>query len=188
MREKRWRSARWQPCFAARAIHTRAVFSPPFPCRVRTSTAARCSRYRASCRRRMPARRAAISGRAALSLPAGAAMRAPLPCRNSMQTALMRPAACGSRRSRGSAPTAPRTERAAASFGEAVIKVKALTKRYGHVAANDGLTFEARGGETVAIVGESGCGKSTFARILMGLTRRPADRSNSRVWNSAGCR
>ena len=69
------------------------------------------------------------------------------------------------------APAAPRTERVAASFGEAVIKVKNLTKRYGHVAANDGLTFEARHGETVAIVGESGCGKSTFARILMGLTQ-----------------
>ncbi|MGI9382911.1 MAG: dipeptide ABC transporter ATP-binding protein [Methyloligellaceae bacterium] len=37
------------------------------------------------------------------------------------------------------------------------------------VKANDGLGFTARRGETVAIVGESGCGKSTVARVLLGL-------------------
>jgi peptide/nickel transport system ATP-binding protein len=67
------------------------------------------------------------------------------------------------------AAPAPAAGSATASFGEIVLKVKALSKRYRHVIANDGLTFDARRGETVAIVGESGCGKSTFARILMGL-------------------
>ncbi len=38
-----------------------------------------------------------------------------------------------------------------------------------HVKANERLNFDARRGETVAIVGESGCGKSTFAKVLMGL-------------------
>lgn len=38
-----------------------------------------------------------------------------------------------------------------------------------HVKANEELSFEARQRETVAIVGESGCGKSTFAKVLMGL-------------------
>jgi peptide/nickel transport system ATP-binding protein len=38
-----------------------------------------------------------------------------------------------------------------------------------HVKANEELSFKAREGETVAIVGESGCGKSTFAKVLMGL-------------------
>jgi len=37
------------------------------------------------------------------------------------------------------------------------------------VKANEDLSFEAREAETVAIVGESGCGKSTFAKVLMGL-------------------
>jgi peptide/nickel transport system ATP-binding protein len=37
------------------------------------------------------------------------------------------------------------------------------------VKANETLSFEARAGETLAIVGESGCGKSTFAKVLMGL-------------------
>jgi len=41
------------------------------------------------------------------------------------------------------------------------------TVRY--VKANEALDFVARRGETVAIVGESGCGKSTFAKVLMGL-------------------
>ncbi len=38
-----------------------------------------------------------------------------------------------------------------------------------YVKANETLSFTARRGETVAIVGESGCGKSTFAKVLMGL-------------------
>ncbi|GAC1678582.1 MAG: ABC transporter ATP-binding protein [Steroidobacteraceae bacterium] len=56
-------------------------------------------------------------------------------------------------------------------FGSIVLKIEGLTKRYGRVNANDGLTFDATQGQTVAIVGESGCGKSTFARILMGLSK-----------------
>ncbi|MYF87945.1 MAG: ABC transporter ATP-binding protein, partial [Boseongicola sp. SB0676_bin_33] len=35
--------------------------------------------------------------------------------------------------------------------------------------ANETLTFAAHESETLAIVGESGCGKSTFAKVLMGL-------------------
>jgi peptide/nickel transport system ATP-binding protein len=42
-------------------------------------------------------------------------------------------------------------------------------KRIRQVKANEDLSFTAREGETVAIVGESGCGKSTFAKVLMGL-------------------
>ncbi len=38
-----------------------------------------------------------------------------------------------------------------------------------HVKANEDLSFQARARQTVAIVGESGCGKSTFAKVLMGL-------------------
>ena len=49
---------------------------------------------------------------------------------------------------------------ASALFGGANKKV---------VKANETLTFEARESETLAIVGESGCGKSTFAKVLMGL-------------------
>src|ERR1700722_2743306 len=64
------------------------------------------------------------------------------------------------------APPAAVAGRSAASVGETILTVENLTKRYGQVSANEGLSFGARRGETVAIVGESGCGKSTFARIL----------------------
>ncbi|NML48396.1 dipeptide ABC transporter ATP-binding protein [Ramlibacter sp. G-1-2-2] len=35
--------------------------------------------------------------------------------------------------------------------------------------AVDGVSFDIRAGETLALVGESGCGKSTVARLLVGL-------------------
>jgi peptide/nickel transport system ATP-binding protein len=40
--------------------------------------------------------------------------------------------------------------------------------------AVDGVSFEIRRGETLALVGESGCGKSTVARLLVGLYRPSA--------------
>ncbi len=67
--------------------------------------------------------------------------------------------------------------------GQVVLKMDALKKYYEVAAsalfgssgetkvvkANETLSFEARESETLAIVGESGCGKSTFAKVLMGL-------------------
>ena len=38
-----------------------------------------------------------------------------------------------------------------------------------HVQAVDGVSFDVRKGETLGVVGESGCGKSTTARLLMRL-------------------
>src|SRR5262245_24300207 len=35
--------------------------------------------------------------------------------------------------------------------------------------AVDGISFEVERGETLALVGESGCGKSTVARLIVGL-------------------
>jgi peptide/nickel transport system ATP-binding protein len=40
------------------------------------------------------------------------------------------------------------------------------------VRAVDGLTFDILKGETLGVVGESGCGKSTMARVLMQLVRQ----------------
>jgi oligopeptide/dipeptide ABC transporter ATP-binding protein len=44
-----------------------------------------------------------------------------------------------------------------------------LQKRVGAVRAVDGLSFDIRRGETLGIVGETGCGKSTTARLIMRL-------------------
>jgi peptide/nickel transport system ATP-binding protein len=41
--------------------------------------------------------------------------------------------------------------------------------RVRYVKANESVSFKARESQTVAIVGESGCGKSTFAKVMMGL-------------------
>jgi peptide/nickel transport system ATP-binding protein len=51
----------------------------------------------------------------------------------------------------------------------------------GVVQAVDGVTFELAAGEVLAIVGESGCGKSVTAMTLMGLTRSPNARFNGKA-------
>ena len=49
-------------------------------------------------------------------------------------------------------------------------------KERASVKALDGVSFTIRRGETFALVGESGCGKSTVARCLVGLYRPSAGR------------
>lgn len=46
-----------------------------------------------------------------------------------------------------------------------------LRRTYGEVQAVSGVSFSIKPGETLGLVGESGCGKSTIARTIVGLER-----------------
>ncbi|MFE5918424.1 ABC transporter ATP-binding protein [Streptomyces sp. NPDC056468] len=71
-------------------------------------------------------------------------------------------------------------------MAEAILEVSGLVKHYpltrgilfrkqvGAVKAVDGIDFTLHRGETLGIVGESGCGKSTVARMLVNLERPTA--------------
>ena len=49
-----------------------------------------------------------------------------------------------------------------------------IQRRVGAVQAVDGVSFDVRRGETLGIVGETGCGKTTTARLLMRLLEASA--------------
>jgi oligopeptide/dipeptide ABC transporter ATP-binding protein len=50
-----------------------------------------------------------------------------------------------------------------------LLSVQNARVEFGLVRALDGVTLEVGAGETVAVVGESGCGKTTLARAVLGL-------------------
>ncbi|MET7340479.1 ABC transporter ATP-binding protein [Streptomyces sp. NPDC087866] len=70
--------------------------------------------------------------------------------------------------------------------GEPILEVRDLVKHYpltqgilikkqvGAVKAVDGVSFDLGAGETLGVVGESGCGKSTVARLLVHLEQPTA--------------
>ena len=72
------------------------------------------------------------------------------------------------------------TQAADRSPGDTIMQVRDLVKHFpihagffrrqvGAVQAVDGVSFDVLRGETLGIVGESGCGKSTTARLLLRL-------------------
>ncbi|MDF2588066.1 MAG: transporter ATPase subunit [Anaerocolumna sp.] len=50
------------------------------------------------------------------------------------------------------------------------IKSGVLQRTVGHVKAVDGVSFSIKKGETLGLVGESGCGKTTIGRTILRLT------------------
>ncbi|MBO4527976.1 MAG: dipeptide ABC transporter ATP-binding protein [Victivallales bacterium] len=76
-----------------------------------------------------------------------------------------------------------KAENASAQNGQTVLKVNdlrvwfpvkagILKRTVGHVKAVDGISFELKKGETLAVVGESGCGKTTIGKSIVGLAPR----------------
>jgi daunorubicin resistance ABC transporter ATP-binding subunit len=63
--------------------------------------------------------------------------------------------------------------------GEAAITAERLHKRFGAVAALDGVSFQAAPGTVLGLLGPNGAGKTTTVRILTTLT--PPDAGQARV-------
>ena len=84
----------------------------------------------------------------------------------------------------------PRIEPPAAPSREPLIKIEGIKKyfpitrgiliqhRVGDVHAVDGVDLEVYPGETLGLVGETGCGKSTLARVVMRLF----DPTEGKIW------
>jgi iron(III) transport system ATP-binding protein len=52
-----------------------------------------------------------------------------------------------------------------------MIRLEAVTKRFGDTVAVDGTSFCVERGEVVALLGPSGCGKTTLLRLIAGFER-----------------
>ena len=54
-------------------------------------------------------------------------------------------------------------------MSDIIFEIEHLKKYFGPVKAVDDVSFQVRRGETVGIVGESGCGKTTLGRTILKL-------------------
>jgi simple sugar transport system ATP-binding protein len=61
-----------------------------------------------------------------------------------------------------------------AAAPDIVVEMRAITKRFPGVLANDKVDFDLRRGEIHALLGENGAGKSTLMSVLAGLYRQEA--------------
>src|SRR5262245_58633934 len=50
-----------------------------------------------------------------------------------------------------------------------LVRLEGITKRFGALTANDGVTFDIAPGRIVALLGENGAGKTTTMNVLAGI-------------------
>ena len=64
---------------------------------------------------------------------------------------------------------APQTRRReVVESGEVVLKVESLSKRFGGIAAVDGVSLELRAGDVLGVIGPNGAGKTTLINLVAG--------------------
>lgn len=58
---------------------------------------------------------------------------------------------------------------ASAAFGEPVIELRQLSRSFGSQLVLRGISLAVHRGETLAVIGESGCGKSVLLKLIIGM-------------------
>jgi branched-chain amino acid transport system permease protein len=72
------------------------------------------------------------------------------------------------------APLASRAK--PASGGQPVLRIEGATKRFGTLAAVNGVSFEVRRGEVLGLIGPNGAGKTTLLNLITGTAKPNAGR------------
>jgi peptide/nickel transport system ATP-binding protein len=109
----------------------------------------------------------------------------PLTAARSVRCLLYTEGAVGSPSAEAASVAAAAAPKAATAGAELLLDVKHLSVRFpirqgwlhrthGHFTAVDGLSFAIRRGQTLALVGESGCGKTTTGKAIVQLLRTQA--------------
>src|SRR5437016_3909148 len=171
MQRRSWKTRLWPTCSASRSIRThKACWNRSYRRKAASNRVRRYLRSQGSFPTSWPLRLGVAFIRDASSPSSGVGSRSP----NSKSSARAgrSPAICMTRRRRVSEPDRIRNEVLFAARGlrkHFDVKGGVLQRTIAKVRAVDGVDLAIRRGETVALVGESGCGKTTLGRLLLRL-------------------